>query len=337
MKTINTLLIALSFLTSCNVYGQCKSGNCDNGTGVYLFSSGQYFDGEFKNGDIFKGKLTTKDYYDEGTFINNKLNGENCKRVFKNQSYEGSFKNGVLTSGTLIQNLDDGRLVLKGDFNENSKLNGKGELKQINSEGEYVLKGLFINGKLNDKNGVIIYPDGREYFGEVKDNYPDGIGKTTYPSGGTQEGLYIEGEFQDGINLDLDEIVEKKGFNIPLTYDENSGVYYIEIEVNGTKIKTIFDTGAAFLSIDEGYLYSAKKDGLIAKLSEIKTRDANNNITTNHLYFLQSIKIDGHEAYYIPTIGKSEGKPSLFGVGVLKRLGSTFIVNLEKNYISILK
>tara|TARA_B110001452_G_scaffold263436_1_gene264865 strand:- start:139 stop:1149 length:1011 start_codon:yes stop_codon:yes gene_type:complete len=336
MKIIITITALIISICS---YSQCKSGDCENGTGVYIFQGGDYFQGEFQNGEIYKGKITFKESSTtfEGTFLNKKLNGDSCKIITKNQSQIGLFKNGILIKGIYTYKEPNLIQVSEGEFDNSINLINEGILKITNDDGEYIERGFFISGELNDKNGYIKYTDGKIYEGEVKNGTADGIGKLTYPSGGIQKGLYIEGEFQDGININYDEIIKKDTYTIPLFHNEESGLYYIEIEINGTKIKTVFDTGASFLSVDKGYLYSAKKDGLVEKVSSINTRDANNNIYSNDLYLISSIKIAGHEAYLIPTVGKSEGKPSLFGIGVLKRLGSTIIVNLEQNYISVLK
>jgi len=53
MKTIKTQLLTLLFLfTFGSVYSQktgCISGDCNNGTGVYLLENGNKYDGEWQN------------------------------------------------------------------------------------------------------------------------------------------------------------------------------------------------------------------------------------------------------------------------------------------------
>ena len=63
--TLTALIISI-----CS-YSQCKSGDCDNGRGIYEFEGGNYFKGEFKNGDIFKGKLHFKETgnIEEGIYV----------------------------------------------------------------------------------------------------------------------------------------------------------------------------------------------------------------------------------------------------------------------------
>jgi hypothetical protein len=129
---------------------------------------------------------------------------------------------------------------------------------------------------------------------------------------------------------------------VPLVYDSVHRIYYVNIEIGGTTIKTIFDTGASFLSVDEGYLYSANKKGLVSEISKVTTVDANNNRVSNDLYLLKNLNIltkynQKLPIPFVPAIGKSEGKPSLFGVGALKQLGSKFIVDFDNNQINIIQ
>lgn len=335
--TITALIISI-----CS-YSQCKSGDCDNGKGIYQFEGGNYFQGEFKNGDIFKGKLHFKETgsIEEGTFLNNELNGPNCRRTTNIQTRSGTFKEGKLISGILIQKEVEHTDRYEGTFNQNSKLIGEGTFTRTsNIKGKFIRKGNFNNGVLNDKNGYILNFDGSYYNGEVKDNYPDGAGKMTFPNDNIQEGIFLDGIFQRG--LDNQKSLDDKSLVIPLEYDSSHRVYYIYIEIGGTKIKTMFDTGASFLSIDEEYLYSAKKQNLISEISKITTSDANNNKTSNDLYLLKNLNVLTKNDKmisipYVPAIGKSEGKPSLFGVGALKQLGSKFVVDFDNNQINIIQ
>ena len=337
---IKITLTALIF--SIYSYSQCKSGDCDNGTGLYQFEDGVYFQGEFKNGEYIKGKLhyLNGDIY-EGTFLNKKLNGPNCEWNTNNQTRSGTFKEGKLISGIIEQKNVEQTDRWEGTFNENTKLIGEGTFtRNSNIKGKYIRKGNFNNGVLNDKNGYILYYDKRYYEGEVKDNLPNGEGKMTFPNDNIQEGIFLDGQFQRGLNLQ--KSLDDNSLVIPLEYDSSHRVYYIYIEIGGTKIKTVFDTGASFLSIDKEYLYSAKKQNLVSEISKITTSDANNNKTSNDLYLLENLNVLTKNDKmlsipFVPAIGKSEGKPSLFGVGALKQLGSKFIVDFENNQINIIK
>ena len=63
-KYFNLLFFIICYQVSS---AQCISGNCYNGKGVYSFSAGSSYDGEWKNGNQNgKGKYTYKngDVYD---------------------------------------------------------------------------------------------------------------------------------------------------------------------------------------------------------------------------------------------------------------------------------
>lgn len=329
--TITALIISIYS------YSQCKSGDCDNGTGIYEFAGGAYFKGEFKNGEYIKGKyhFSNGDIF-KGTFLNTKLNGPNCEINTNNQKRSGTFKEGELISGIIILNEVEYTDSYEGTFDENSKLKGEGTFTRTsNKKGKYIRKGNFINGVLNDNNGYILYFDKRYYEGEVKDNKPNGEGKITFPTGGIQEGIFLDGLFQRGLNdqKNLDNLTKV----IPITFNPSHGVYYMDITISGNNFETVFDTGAFGLLLDEGYLYNAAKKGEIEKIGTETTRDANNNEVIKDKYNIKSVMVGDIELKNVEAMGNDIGKPSLFGVGALKELGSKFILDFENNQINIIK
>lgn len=324
--TLTLFILSINLLISQEKDPNCITGNCENGYGTYKFTNGDIFTGDFANRKMIKGRYSFHDGgYEKGNFVNNMLNGDSCIRVDKNKlTQEGTFKVGKLISGKKFND----NMSYEGKFDSIGRLQGEG----IYKEGKILLKGIFVNNKLNDVNGFIRQENNAEYKGGVKNNTPHGKGELKTPDGsGLISGLFIEGQFQTGFDLNDNSQIK----SIPLINED--GVYYIIIDINGTKIKTVFDTGASYLSIDNGYLYSAKKDGMIAKFSTVNTIDANNNVVENDLYFLANVKIGDYEAYLVPAIGKSEGKPSLFGLNVLKRLGTQFMVDFENDRLIIIK
>ena len=318
-------------------YSQCKSGDCENGTGLYQYEGGDYFKGLFKNGEMFQGKyhFKTSGHIYEGTFINQKLNGPNCSITTSNQIMTGLFKSGKLIDGKITRNSELGTDEFIGKFNDNMLLEGKGEFKRVNEDGEYISKGQFINGKLNDKNGYIHFTDKRYYEGEVKENLPNGEGKMTFPNENFQEGIFLDGIFQRG--LDLQKRLDNHTKVIPLMFNKEHGVYYIDINVSGTNFETIFDTGAAFLVLDKGYIYNALKKGEILKDGTVTTSDANNNVVEKDKYVLKSVKIGDIELKNVEAVGNDIGGPSLFGVGLLKLIGSKFILDFQNSQVNIME
>ena len=79
------------------VFGQCISGNCDNGFGVWKYSTGDVYKGEWRNGEMegigvynFKG---AGDIY-RGEWKSNKIHGFGTFTYASGAYYSGEFKDG---------------------------------------------------------------------------------------------------------------------------------------------------------------------------------------------------------------------------------------------------
>ena len=75
-------------------FGQCTSGNCQQGYGVFTEAQGTY-EGNFKNGKphgkgLFKGILYTYD----GQYVNGQQHGQGKKTFTSGKIEEGTFENG---------------------------------------------------------------------------------------------------------------------------------------------------------------------------------------------------------------------------------------------------
>ncbi len=89
------LLLSLLLLINYSGYSQC-SGDCKNGKGIYKWSDGERYEGEFKNGK-FNGKGTY--YYKDGatfigTYLNGKKHGEGVYINANGKRFEGVWENG---------------------------------------------------------------------------------------------------------------------------------------------------------------------------------------------------------------------------------------------------
>lgn len=143
---------------------ECIEGDCVNGYGTMVTTTGQKFTGHFKDGMR----------HGEGVFI---LPG--------NRRLEGTWQENEIVEGTYT--MPDGTKYV-GQFKFRER-NGQGELTFPDGR-KYV--GEFKSGQRHGE-GTLIYPDGRKYVGDFKFGERTGQGTLTYPDGRT----YI-GEFKDG-------------------------------------------------------------------------------------------------------------------------------------------
>lgn len=74
MKIKNAIIIAVFFINYCEIsHGQCISGNCQNGFGIYIFENKSKYEGNWRNSrPNGKGTFTEVDqtYTYEGNFVN---------------------------------------------------------------------------------------------------------------------------------------------------------------------------------------------------------------------------------------------------------------------------
>jgi len=183
MKNIFKISFLFFLVLSFASADECIEGDCENGTGTYLYStgdkSGSKFTGEWKNGKRDgKGIIVKKDgTIFEGEYKNDKANGKGTWRFSDGHKFEGEFK--------------DGRFII--------------ETKIFPNGNKYT--GDFKNNLLEGK-GTFTFSNGNKYTGEFKDNQFNEI----YISTSLQEceqrdtkGLYQkvrQGEIKDFTGID---------------------------------------------------------------------------------------------------------------------------------------
>ncbi|OYU54683.1 MAG: hypothetical protein CFE25_15470 [Chitinophagaceae bacterium BSSC1] len=198
MKKLATLiLITISFalISNAQIKPECLSGNCVNGKGIYKYSNGAVYDGDFvdslmsgigvmvwPSGDKYIGEWKRGNRTGKGKFI------------FKDgRVYEGDFNAGKLNGkGTMIYK--DGSKYI-GDWKDGN-ITGKGKISYA-SGGSY--EGDFLNNTLEGK-GTKIYKDNSVYTGEWKADNRHGQGKYTYANGTIEEGEFFNNIYQNPMN-----------------------------------------------------------------------------------------------------------------------------------------
>ena len=121
-----------------------------------------------------------------------------------------------------------------------------------------------------------------------------------------------------------------------IVMEQEAGVYKIPCKVNGAKMKMIFDTGAASVSISlqiAEYLYEndfITKDDIIGTG---KSQVADGRIVNNVIVNLRDIEIEGiHVQNVKATVSESLTAPLLFGQSAIQKLGK---ISLHGNRLTI--
>ena len=198
------LLLGICFLPM-NTFGDCISGDCENGQGTLIYPDGSKYEGQWKDGRRDgQGALS---FPDGGSFIGQwkggLFNGQGTM-IYRYGRYEGQWKDGMKNGQGVMTYLDGGKY--EGEWKDD-KISGQGtytypdggiyvgQWKDGRKDGQgtytasdkHKYSGQFKDGK-TDGQGIMIYPDGAKYEGEWKDSRKNGQGTYTYPDGSKYEG-----------------------------------------------------------------------------------------------------------------------------------------------------
>ena len=315
-KLLTTATILICFIAN----AQCLKGDCDDGKGTFKYERGTpqgVYVGEFKdNYPVGKGKFTYEfgknKYVFDGYFIASK------KRNFTIDSTKiGNFlyPNGGELKGYVTE-------IVKTNM-ISWELNGEGEKKQELVGGDFrTYKGNFVNNILEDKNGIIISPNGNIYKGGVVNNKRQGIGKIITPEGGIQ---------QDG-NWYGDEWIDANKNNpyaVPIYYNGNS--IMVDVDFNGTPVRMTLDTGASMTLLNEVKFYSLLALGQIKIKNEQdgKFTIANGDVVYGKIYVIDKMKIGNYEIENVEFSVLDENSSDLLGLNALLETSKSFSIDIE--------
>ena len=168
---------------------ECVEGDCVNGTGEMIYSTGHQFSGGFKDGMRHgKGVLQLPGGRKMvGIWENNEIK-EGTSTESDGTTYTGQWQFRE-REGQGTMTWPDGRKYT-GSFKDGQR-HGKGIM--IYPDGRKY-DGDYQYGERTGK-GSMIYPDGRKYIGEFKDGERTGQGKLIHPDGREQVGEFRNGEF----------------------------------------------------------------------------------------------------------------------------------------------
>jgi hypothetical protein len=158
-------LIALLFSLQ-YAHGQCKSGDCTNGKGVYDFGWCVY-NGEFKDGKPSgKGTMKYDDYTYTGSFSNGVEDGQGVITYKTGKTEDVLYSNGVKQKTGPAK-------VAPGDYKE---------IKGTNAG--------CINGDCETGFGTFKFPGGNVYTGSFVDEIRQGKGTMAFANGDVLEGNF---------------------------------------------------------------------------------------------------------------------------------------------------
>lgn len=166
---------------------KCVSGDCKNGYGKIIYSTGNTYEGNFvnvlANG---KGKATyANGSIYEGDFVNGKPEGKGIFTITNGEVYIGQFANGAYNG--------KGKLTyVNGNFYDGDWVKGNKE-----GQGTFAFKtgeiyvGQFANNKYNGR-GKLKLPSGETYEGDWVNDKRHGKGENTFPTGDVYDGDYVD-------------------------------------------------------------------------------------------------------------------------------------------------
>ena len=195
MKHLLPILILL--LLSMEAQSQCVSGNCQDGQGIFIFTSKAKYIGSFSNGEA-NGLGTC--HYTDGTIYKGEWSQRfpegRGEKIFSNGTkWSGNWKKGVPVDQQgfpiYFKGVEDTGIqtgCLSGDCK-----NGTGTIGY--SDGSKYI-GQFKNSQLNG-TGKWYYPNESVYTGYFKDNLAHGQGVLVKQDGTIITGRWLKGEYQD--------------------------------------------------------------------------------------------------------------------------------------------
>lgn len=143
---------------------------------------------------------------------------------------------------------------------------------------------------------------------------------------------------EEKIKINTYKEVEKENVN-KLEMEVENGVRYVWIEVNGIRLRFIFDTGASNICLSPAEATVLYRQGTLRKEDILSTQyfqDATGRISEGTKINLRLIKVGNFELQNVEaTVIDNVNAPLLLGQSVLERFGSIEIDN--NNNVIILK
>jgi clan AA aspartic protease (TIGR02281 family) len=122
---------------------------------------------------------------------------------------------------------------------------------------------------------------------------------------------------------------------IPL--EEENGVYFVWVTINGLNLRAVFDTGASDISLSSTEAMLLYKQGSLTiedYVGQSNYRIANGDLVPGTIVLLKNVNIGGVELFDVrASILPEPDAPLLLGQSVFKRFRSYSIDNLNKEIV----
>lgn len=209
-KSLSLALWCSLLLYSNGAVGQCLSGNCQSGSGVYVFPSGARYVGLFKDGvpsGVGSCAYTDGRKY-QGEWLNGQIHGKGMMIYPDGSRIKGQWQLGHLVKQEEVRGAT-------GEWTPRNTQIGCVSGDCISGYGVYIFpsgavySGQFKNGEVHG-SGVCDYSDGSRYQGEWKQRFPDGIGTKIWPDGSRRTGRWERGQPVDDQGNLLDALIRMK-------------------------------------------------------------------------------------------------------------------------------
>ena len=237
------------FMGADNIYTGCISGNCDNGYGVYIWESGEKYEGNWKNkkrngqgtnyfvtGFVYEGEwlddlrhgygvltFNSDSEFDKfsGQWLNDKVSGYGTLLYKSGQKYIGDFKENMFDGqGTMYYTdgrIESGKWVQDKFVGATNISNTTTGCISGNCESGYGIY-VFSSGEkyegfwdkgMRNGQGTNIWADGAKYSGEWKDDVMHGTGTYNYEPNSKYD--YYKGNYVMGEMTGQGTFVYKSG------------------------------------------------------------------------------------------------------------------------------
>ena len=178
VSLMNKIIFSFLFFsfTALNLSAQCTSGDCQDGTGTFLYPSGAKYIGEFENGEIHGIGVC---YYTDGS----KYQGEWLHRYPEGRGTkiyaDGTKRTGKWSKG---QPVDDNGKLVTAEVEE-----------ELEGTLETDIQSGCISGDCETGQGTFGYPNGSRYEGQFAAGQPDGWGSFFENDGEKYVGAFRNG------------------------------------------------------------------------------------------------------------------------------------------------